>query len=341
MTNVTTLMALAVISLVASIGFASAEVIGDGSDSVHVYMWNETDYGFNVTVVEGGEVIVHNESQRIVGIEHTGTTGTTKGGTFSGTVDILKTVTFDFPITNCSSCYPAGIYHFVDSVSGETGSITIVHPDGWIPPVQEEVGITENVVVVLGTNSTSIAPEPTPIAPEPTPIEPVETDGYYNYYVPYEPTGKHDVATWTGTYDMVLLQEQLAEVSANFNQAVENLGHEKNKVKQLQSQINDINVGYIKTLADKKDLEDELTTMLMEKNEVISDLQNKINNTPDYTEQIAYMTSSVDTLENKVNKLEQEKAEITIEKEKWKTLSDNWYAVAVEQLRVMVNVLGL
>ena len=100
-------------------------------------------------------------------------------------------------------------------------------------------------------------------------------------------------------------------------------------------------MGYIKTLADKKDLEDELTTILMVKNEVISDLQNKINNTPDYTEQIAYMTSSVDTLENKVIKLEQEKAEITIEKEKWKTLSDNWYAVAVEQLRVMGNVLGL
>jgi len=315
MTNVTTLMALAVISLVASIGFASAEVIGDGSDRVHVYMYNATDYGFNVTVVEGGEVIVHNESQRIVDIEHTGTTGTTKGGTFSSTVSILGTASFNFPITNCSSCYPAGIYHFVDSVSGETGSITIVHPDGWIPPVQEEVGITENVVVVLGTNSTKTTPEPDPI----------------------EPIGKYDVATWTGTYDVVSLQEQLAEVSAKFNKAVENLGQEQNKSKQLQSKVNALTTSYelskeaVKNLQSQNDkLEDELTT-----------LQNKINNTPDYTEQIANMTSSVDTLENKVIKLEQEKAEITIEKEKWKTLSDNWYAVAVEQLRVMVNVLGL
>jgi len=315
MTNVTTLMALAVISLVASIGFASAEVTGDGSDRVHVYMYNATDYGFNVTVVEGGEVIVHNESQRIVDIEHTGTTGTTKGGTFSSTVSILGTASFNFPITNCSSCYPAGIYHFVDSVSGETGSITIVHPDGWIPPVQEEVGITENVVVVLGTNSTKTTPEPDPI----------------------EPIGKYDVATWTGTYDVVSLQEQLAEVSAKFNKAVENLGQEQNKSKQLQSKVNALTTSYelskeaVKNLQSQNDkLEDELTT-----------LQNKINNTPDYTEQIANMTSSVDTLENKVIKLEQEKAEITIEKEKWKTLSDNWYAVAVEQLRVMVNVLGL
>ena len=323
-------MALAVISLVASFGFASADpmeagaVIGDGTSEVHVYVrtldgfyTGVNVFPFDVTVIEGGSVTIHNESQRVIDIQHTGTVGTENGGTFGSVISIDSAHSFNFPISNCSVCFPAGIYYYKYSVSGVTGSIAIIHPDGYT--VQEEVGITENVVVVLGNNSTKTTPEPTPI----------------------EPTGKYNVATWTGTYDMVLLQEQLAEVSANFNQAVENLGHEKNKVKQLQSQINDINVGYIKTLADKKDLEDELTTILMVKNEVISDLQNKINNTPDYTEQIAYMTSSVDTLENKVIKLEQEKAEITIEKEKWKTLSDNWYAVAVEQLRVMVNVLGL
>ena len=51
--------------------------------------------------------------------------------------------------------------------------------------------------------------------------------------------------------------------------------------------------------------------------------------------------SSVETLEDKVSLLEQQKAEITIEKNKWKTLSDNWYAVAIQQLQIMVNVLGL
>ena len=316
MTNViTTLTALAVIGLVSSIGFASAETINDGSSEVHVYINNATDFPFNVTVIEGGSVVVHNESQIQFDIEHTGTIGTDKSGTFSSSTSVGGTVHFNFPVENCSSCYFAGTYYFKDSVSGETGSITIVHPDGWINPVQEEVGITENVVVVLGNNSTKTTPEPTPI----------------------EPTGKYNVATWTGTYDMVLLQEQLAEVSAKFNKAVENLGHEKNKVKDLENQVKQAN-GYADEFAE--DVR-QLDKLLATSNEEIRNLETKLLNTPDNTQQIANMNGSINTLENKVIELEQEKAEITIEKEKWKTLSDNWYAVAVEQLRVMVNVLGL
>ena len=302
-------MALAVIGLVSSIGFASAETIGNETSEVHVYINNTDDFPFDITVVEGGSVVVFNESQRVIDIQHTGTVGSDKSGTFSSLISTNGGVAeFNFPVENCSSCYFAGTYYFKDSVSGETGSITIIHPDGYT--VQEEVGITENVVVVLGTNSTSTAPEPTPIEPE--------------------PTGKYNVATWTGTYDMVSLQEQLVDITTKFNKAVENLGNEQNKIKQLQSQINDINVGYIKVLADKKDLEDQNNDLIIE-----------LENLPDNTQQIANMISSVETLEDKVSLLEQQKAELTIEKEKWKTLSDNWYAVAMEQLQVMVNVLGL
>jgi len=331
MTNVSTLMALAVISLVASIGFASAETIGDGTSEVHVYINNANDFPFNVTVVEGGSVVVHNESPQSVGIEHTGTIGTDKSGTFAFNVSVGAIGTQTFPVENCSSCYFAGTYYFKDSVSGETGTITIVHPDGWIPPVREEVGISETVVVVLGNNSTNTAPEPTPIEPE--------------------LTGKYNVATWTGTYDMVTLQEQLAEVSAKFNQAVENLADEKNKVKYLEVEIDKIAVDYGIILTKMNILEDERTaeSFLLEtekeKNEQLRllkyELLDEIGELKTSTDQFANMTSSVTTLENKIVKLEQEKAEITIEKEKWKTLSDNWYAVAIEQLRVMVNVLGL
>ena len=316
MTNVTTLMALAVICLVSSLGFASAEIRHDGTSEVHVYINNTDDFPFDITVVEGGDVIIFNESQREIDIQHTGTVGSDRSGTFSSLISPYGGVAhFNFPVENCSSCYFAGTYYFKDSIGGEMGSITIIHPEGWIPPVQEEVGITENVVVVLGTNSTSIAPEPTPIEPE----------------------GKYNVATWTGTYDMVLLQEQLAEVSAKFNKAVENLGYEKNKVKDLENQVKQAN-GYADEFAE--DVR-QLDKLLATSNEEIRNLETKLLNTPDNTQQIANMNGSIITLENKVIKLEQEKAELTIEKEKWKTLSDNWYAVAVEQLRVMVNVLGL
>jgi len=39
--------------------------------------------------------------------------------------------------------------------------------------------------------------------------------------------------------------------------------------------------------------------------------------------------------------LTSEKAEVETDRDSWKTLSDNWYAVAMEQLRIMVDVLGL
>ena len=310
-------MALAVISLVASIGFASAETIGDGTSEVHVYINNANDFPFNVTVVEGGSVVVHNESQKKFNIEHTGTIGTDKSGTFSSSIYANGGVTeFSFPVTNCSSCYYAGTYYFKDSIGGQSGSITIAHPEGW-NVVQEEVGITETVVVVLGNNSTNTTPEP---------------------------TGKYNVATWTGTYDMVTLQEQLAEVSAKFNQAVENLGHEKDKAKQLQSEANRLTKLYTE-MKGERDAESLLLETERERNSILKNLKFKlldeIGELKTSTQQIANMTSSVTALENKVVKLEQEKAEITIEKEKWKTLSDNWYAVALEQLRVMVNILGL
>ena len=310
MTNVSTMMALAVISLVASIGFASAETIGDGTSEVHVYINNANDFPFNVTVVEGGSVVVHNESQKKFNIEHTGTIGTDKSGTFSSSIYANGGVTeFSFPVTNCSSCYYAGTYYFKDSIGGQSGSITIAHPEGW-NVVQEEVGITETVVVVLGNNSTNTTPEP---------------------------TGKYNVATWTGTYDMVTLQEQLAEVSAKFNQAVDNLGHEKNKVKSLENEINMLEqtISRITATLDSKIEKNHKQTTL------IDELRLEISTQTIDQQQIANMTSSVNTLENKVVKLEQEKAKLTIEKEKWKTLSDNWYAVALEQLRVMINVLGL
>ena len=244
MTNVTTLMALAVISLVASIGFASAETVGDGTSEVRVYIHDITDIGFNVTVVEGGSVAIHNESLRVIDMQHTGTIGSDKSGTFSSLISSYGgSAQFNFPVTNCSSCYFAGTYYFKDGISGRTGTITIVHPDGWIDPVQEEVGITENVVVVLGNNSTSTAPEP-------------------------EPIGKYNVATWTGTYDMVSLQEQLVEVSAKFNQAVDNLGHEKNKVKQLQSQVQDLRE-YVTDLVDEKqDLKNQNTKYAEDYNKI-------------------------------------------------------------------------
>ena len=60
----------------------------------------------------------------------------------------------------------------------------------------------------------------------------------------------------------------------------------------------------------------------------------------DQTE-VADLESKVSSLSDTITTLEQQKAEITKERDGWKQLADNWYAVAIEQLRVMTNVLGL
>jgi len=46
-------------------------------------------------------------------------------------------------------------------------------------------------------------------------------------------------------------------------------------------------------------------------------------------------------LKTQVASLSKDNESLIVERDQWKQLSDNWYAVAQEQLRVMINVLGL
>ena len=51
--------------------------------------------------------------------------------------------------------------------------------------------------------------------------------------------------------------------------------------------------------------------------------------------------NQITSLESQVSTLTSEKLEAEIDRDVWQTLSDGWYAVAMEQLRIMVDVLGL
>ena len=75
-------------------------------------------------------------------------------------------------------------------------------------------------------------------------------------------------------------------------------------------------------------------------NDEVETLKEALQTKVDRTE-IAVLNDQVSTLKNNVDLLEQQKAEITIERDNWKQLADNWYAIALEQVRVMVEVLGL
>jgi len=51
--------------------------------------------------------------------------------------------------------------------------------------------------------------------------------------------------------------------------------------------------------------------------------------------------NTVSELKTQVTSLSKDNESLIVERDQWKQLSDNWYAVAQEQLRVMIDVLGL
>ena len=61
------------------------------------------------------------------------------------------------------------------------------------------------------------------------------------------------------------------------------------------------------------------------------------------TELNANVISASDTsvLDSKIANLEAQVVTLTGERDQWKQLANNWYAVAMDQLKVMVDILGL
>jgi len=262
-----------------------AETTGNGTMEVHVY-----EIPFDVTILEGGKVVYHNlDPVTYHNLEHTGTTGTEKGGTFSMWAGSHGgTATANFPVENCSSCYPAGVYSWMDSVSGVTGTITILpNPN----TVNEQVGIQENVVVVLNK-------------PEPT----IQTNSTVT-------SEQQDILDKTKSYKTQIEEKINAKIKPLETEIIDlknQLVQSKNDVSILESKeqrlINDINV--LKTNATISE------TKYLEESKINKELREKIS-----------------TLESQVVD--------TTELEKYKKDASNWKAVALEQLRVMAEILGL
>ena len=122
---------------------------------------------------------------------------------------------------------------------------------------------------------------------------------------------------YTGEYTLLSLQEELAEITADLNLAIEEAG-------TLQNSMTNLN-GIIANL--EYDVSERDTT--------IANLEAQL------TQVETTGSSEIAGLQNTISTLETEKADLIIERDGWKQLSDNWYAVALEQVRVMVEILGL
>jgi len=254
---------------------------------------------FDVTITENGSVTVHNTDSVEHVVSHTGTTGTTKSGTFYEVIPAQQQVTIEFPITG-STIYESGVYAFEDTVTGKSGSITILPWSGskqaiqenTVTGVSEQVGIQESIVVVL--------------TPENNTTETSETN---------QVNDLSSAPTVIADYTVLSLQQELVQSEKRLTSAIESVALLKIELDNSQQVI------------DKQ--KQDITALSAE-------LENGLS-----VEEETKLHDTVSELNIQVESLSKENESLIIERDQWKQLSDNWYAVAQEQLRVMIDVLGL
>ena len=302
-----TITALTVLTLIATVGINNAYAIeGDGTSHVEV-----DEYPFNITILEGGSMTLHNNGEAQINfVAH---------GWFEGSVPTNDAIALEFPIVNCgTTCFFEGTYYVNDLNGGDFSTITIVKP--------------------------YVAPPPAPVYVEPVYVEPV-------YVAPVEttpePEGIYNVANYDGDVDLITMQTQLAEVTAQFNESITKLADQKlaienhsTTVQSLNTQIGSLNA----TSTEVSTLEQTVLSLQLEKDTLNAQILTLGNTTAIQQTTITQLNAQVnDTsiLDGKIANLESQIVSLTSERDQWKQLANNWYGVAMEQLSVMINVLGI
>ena len=363
-----TITALTVLTLVATISMSSAYAIeGEGTSHVEV-----DEYPFNITILEGGSMTLHNNGEQTINfVSH---------GWFEGTVPANDAIALEFPVVNCGvTCFTEGMYYISDLNGGYQSTITIVKPVPVYvaPPVQEP--IVQELVIVEPV----VEPTPEPVVESQVDFGAVSSETLGSYET-ISDEGIYNVANYDGEVDMITMQTQLAEVTSQFNDSITKLAEQKvaienhdTTVQSLNTQIGSLNA----TSTEVSTLEQTVLSLQLEKDELnaqittlgnatatqlatieslqgdttldvkIAELESQIvtltNANVTATTTIAELNANVisagDTsvLDSKIANLEAQVVTLTGERDQWKQLANNWYAVAMDQLKVMVDILGL
>ena len=196
-----------------------------------------------------------------------------------------------------------GFSHTVEA--GETFVMTL--PD-YMTPIPDGWYLLDRATGgynIIYTEKVYVAP-PQPVYVEPTPepviAEPLEVVITEELVV----SGINNVATYNGDVDALALQIALADVTANFNKSVEKIAEQKTKIGLLNANITSLQIQQQVVTVDTTALDNKVLAL-------------QANNT------------------NLANDI----VTITNDRNQWKTLAENWYGVAMAQLKVMVNILGL
>tara|TARA_B110000438_G_scaffold169312_1_gene161827 strand:+ start:426 stop:1631 length:1206 start_codon:yes stop_codon:yes gene_type:complete len=398
-----TITALTVLTIIATVGINSAYAIdGDGTSHVEV-----DEYPFNITILEGGSMTLHNNGEQTIDF--------VSYGWFEGTVPANDAIRISFPVVSCgTTCFVEGMYYISDLNGEQQSTITIVKPvPVYVEPIVVEeskvqgvasnvdvstfpfeitileegtITITSDVDRVLRSDVSTIkvkagepfdlvlsplldsdnvdgwyvkdmatgeysiihtvtAPsvyvEPTPVYVEPTP-EPVAE----NIFAVTD-EGIYNVANYKGDVDLITMQIQLANVTAQFNNSITKLAQQKVAIENHSNQLQSLNTQIVTlnaTANGVSTLEQTVLSLQLEKETLNARILTLGNTT---TSQLATITqlnvqaSDTSILDVKITNLEAQVVSLTSERDQWKQLANNWYAIAMEQLKVMVNFLGI
>ena len=359
-----TITALMVLTLIATVGMGNAYAVIEGDGTSHVEV---DEYPFNITILEGGSMTLHNNGEQTINF--------VSNGWFEGSVPTNDAIALEFPIVNCgTTCFGAGTYYVNDLNGGEFSTITIVKP---VPVYVEPVYVAPVVV------------EPTPVIVE----EPVidfsatssETLGTFESIstssTSVESEGIYNVANYEGEVDLITMQTQLAEVTAQFNDSITKLAEQKVAIENHDTTVQSLNTQIVSlntTSTDVSTLEQTVLSLQLEKDELNAQITTLGNTTAtqlatitslqgdttldvkivELETQIVTLTNTTSTqlatitqlnaqasdtsvLDSKITNLEAQVVTLTSERDQWKQLANNWYAVAMDQLKVMVDILGL
>ncbi len=328
-----TITALTVLTLIATVGINNAYAIeGDGTSHVEV-----DEYPFNITILEGGSMTLHNNGETTISfVAH---------GWFEGSVPPNDAIALEFPIVNCgTTCFFEGTYYINDLNGGDFSTITIEKP--YVAP----------------------PPEPVYVAPvESTPDEGIYNVANYDGEVDLI-TLQTQLATVTSQFNesITKLAEQKIAIE-NHNGVIQSLNTQIGSLNATSTEVSTLEQTVLSLQLEKDTLNAQIltlgnttasqlatitslqgdTTLDVQISELESQIVTLTNTTSTQlatiTQLNAQVVSASDTsiLDSKITNLESQVVTLTSERDEWKQLANNWYAVAMEQLKVMINVLGL
>jgi len=328
-----TITALMVLTLIATVSTHNAYAIeGDGTSHVEV-----DEYPFNITVEEGGSITIHNNGENTINfVSH---------GWFEGTVPVNDAIALEFPVVNCgTTCFTEGMYYISDLNGGQQSTIEIVKP--YVAPPPAPVYVAPVYVAPVYVAPVVVEPTPEPIVEEQVDFA-ATSDVTLGTFESISDDAIFNVAEYEGNVDIVTLQTQLATVTAQFNDSITKLADQKvtiesydKKVQSLTTQIGTLNG----TASKVSTLEQTVLSLQLEKDTLNAQILTLGNTTALQQTTITQLNAQVnDTsiLDGKIANLESQIVSLTSERDQWKQLANNWYGVAMEQLSVMINVLGI